>query len=78
MSFSYDFLQPDDTVYFAYCIPYPYTRLLRFLNKLENTKSLTPLKTLTGLPIPVLEITDENEPEYNKQVVLVTGRVHPG
>ena len=78
MSFSYDFAIPDDTVHFAYCIPYTYTRLIRFVARLDNCKQMPSMKTLSGLPIPVLEVTDEAEPDYNKQVVLVTGRVHPG
>lgn len=43
-----------------------------------NAKPLPQIKSLSGLNIPVLEVTDENEPEYNKQVVLVTARIHPG
>lgn len=78
MSFTYDFLQKDDTVYFAYCVPYTYTRLIKFLGKIKYAKKIEPLKTLSGLYVPVLEITDEKEPEYNKQIVLVTGRIHPG
>ena len=54
MSFSYDFAVPEDTVYFAYCVPYTYTRLLRFLSKLENTKKMPAMKTLSGLTIPIL------------------------
>ena len=78
MAFSFDFSIPQDTVYFAYCIPYTYTRLTRLITKLKNTTPLPPLRTLSGLAIPVLQITDDSEPEYNKQVVLMTGRVHPG
>ena len=62
MSFSYDFTLPHDTVYFAYCIPYTYTRLLKFLSKLEYTTKMPPLKTLSGLSIPVISVTDESEP----------------
>lgn len=36
------------------------------------------LKSLSGLAVPVLEITDEEVPDYNKKVILVTGRIHPG
>ena len=58
MSFSYDFSAPNDTVYFAYCIPYTYSRLLRFLGKLGNSKKMPAMKSLSGLGIPVLQITD--------------------
>jgi hypothetical protein len=59
MSFTYDFTQKDDTVFFAYCVPYTYTRLTRFISKIKHCKKMQPLKTLSGLPIPVLEVTDE-------------------
>lgn len=58
MSFSYDFSLVQDTVQFAYCIPYTYSKLNKFLTTLANFKQLTPLKSLSGLAIPVLSITD--------------------
>lgn len=36
------------------------------------------LKSLSGLGIPVLEVTDYEIEDYNKKVVVVTGRIHPG
>jgi hypothetical protein len=39
---------------------------------------MTPLKSLSGLAIPVLKITNEEHDESSKKVVLVTGRIHPG
>ena len=33
LSFEYTFIFEDDEVYFAYCIPYTYSRLLHYLNK---------------------------------------------
>lgn len=78
MSFAYDFATTNDTVHFAYCVPYSYSSLLKTVNALSNSKQLPPLKSLSGLNIPVIEITDEEVSEYNKKVVLVTGRIHPG
>jgi hypothetical protein len=34
LSFSYDFTEPMDQVYFAYCYPYTYSRLQRLLDSL--------------------------------------------
>lgn len=58
MSFTYDFELPNDTVQFAYAVPYTYSALLKFISTLPNVKQLPPMKSLSGLPIPVLEVTD--------------------
>lgn len=39
LTFSYEFLHEDDEVFFAYCYPYTYTRLQRFLEGLEAKHS---------------------------------------
>jgi hypothetical protein len=59
LTFTFHFDTPNDTVELAYFIPYSYSRLLKFLPTLNNCKVLPPLKSLTGLSIPVLEVTDE-------------------
>lgn len=59
MSFAYDFIMTNDTVQFAYCIPYTYSRLIKFISSINNIKILPSFKSLSGLPIPVLEITNE-------------------
>lgn len=58
MSFCYDFVTATDTVQFAYCIPYNYSRLLKLIPQLPNLKQLPSFRALSGLPIPVLEITN--------------------
>lgn len=78
MSFSYDFTVANDIVHFAYSIPYSYSQLLKTIATLKNIKLMPSLKSLSGLPIPVMEITDELVPDYNKKVVLTTARIHPG
>jgi len=45
---------------------------------LKNCKSLPSLKSLSGLAIPIVEVTDEEAEDYNKKVVIVAGRIHPG
>lgn len=63
MSFTYDFTTPNEIVYFAYCIPYSYSQLLKNLTTLPTSvKNLPPLKSLSGLEIPFLEITDNEVP----------------
>lgn len=82
MSFTYDFSTPHDRVQFAYCIPYTYTSLLSLLRELAPTcpefKFETGWRSLSGLPVPVIQVTDPDESPLNKKVVLVTARIHPG
>lgn len=41
LSFEYEFQYPEDDVYFAYCIPYSYSKLMTTLSLLkENTWDL--------------------------------------
>jgi hypothetical protein len=58
MSFVYDFILPNDTIQFAYCVPYSYSKLLKLIPTLAYAKIMPSLKSLSGLSIPVLEITD--------------------
>lgn len=58
MSFSYEFKNPNDTVEFAYCVPYLYTHLCNFVSTLQNVHYMPTLKSLSGLDIPVLKITN--------------------
>lgn len=81
MTFTYNFDTVNDKVEFAYCIPYKYSDLLdlvREVSPMPNLKYETGWRTLSGLPVPVLQITDFQEPNFNKKVVLVTARIHPG
>lgn len=84
MSFTYDFDTPHDTVRFAYCIPYTYSQMLSMVREIsanvtpQEFKFETGWRTLSGLPVPILQLTDFSEPVHNKKVVLVTARIHPG
>lgn len=89
LSFRYNFEHDNDTVSFALCIPYEYTRLLNLLenlqNQSENNNSFLKLSNLcysfSGVKVPLVTITDPNEniiPIKKRPVILCTGRVHPG
>lgn len=81
MTFSYNFDSLNDKVEFAYCVPYTYSHLLGLIREISicaNFKYETGWRTLSGLSVPVLQITDFNEPNFNKKMVLVTARIHPG
>ena len=64
LSFTYDFRNKNDTVYFAYCVPYTFSKLqnhLKALSKLpESDKFLKEehfCYSLSGISIPILTIT---------------------
>ena len=48
------------------------------MKDLKEIEVLPSLKSLSGLSIPVLRVSEENKSESGKKVVLITGRVHPG
>ena len=79
LTFDYEFKHDDDEVFFAYCIPYTYSQLqqdIRFYEKSSYVKELTLGRTLSGLDIPFLHITNRDE-NVMKKIVVVTARVHP-
>lgn len=84
MTFDYDFELAGDKVYFAYSLPYTYSKLLKFLNeitKIYEGKTLlreTLCKTLSGVDVPILTISDLNTTTHNKEVIIITCRVHSG
>jgi cytosolic carboxypeptidase protein 2/3 len=91
LQFKYKFKEKNQTVYFAYSIPYSYSRLHRVITELtaahRSVEQLKLTETLGGLDVPLLTITnreEENSDSSNceeakqKKVVLITGRIHPG
>jgi cytosolic carboxypeptidase protein 2/3 len=78
LSFEYEFVTEDDQVRFAYCRPYTYSQMIGVVGKLDNVEVKQSMKSLSGLDIPVLRVTNEEKNEELKKVVMVTARVHPG
>lgn len=79
LSFTYKFPTKGDKVYFAYAIPYTFSQLYRFLGSLQPSQYIrreTLCKTLSGVEVPLLTIT--NPSDSPKEHVIVTGRIHPG
>ncbi|CAG9329115.1 unnamed protein product [Blepharisma stoltei] len=79
LSFSFEF-KDNDAVFFAYSIPYSYTKLCKLLKELEKCEFVRRemlCKSLGGVDTPILTITDFNN-TYEKEFVFMTARVHPG
>ena len=87
MSFSYKFEHDNDTVYFAYCLPYTYTDLMHDIYEIESDPAKrnicsrkTLCKTLAGNECDVLTITEKAgfEEMKKKKAIIISARVHPG
>ncbi len=87
MTFTYDFLFDDDTVYFAYCYPYTYTDIIEHLNiimadpiKSKFCGRKTLCETLAGNKCEILTITSKqnSENKSKRKGVVLTARAHPG
>ena len=87
LSYSYTFLQNDDTVYFAYSCPYTFSDIIHYLHNLEeneNTKDYLKRRLLAysiaGNRCDYLTITGKGTPDEIKKRkgVFISARVHPG
>lgn len=81
LSFTYSFTIPTEKVYFAYAIPYQYTHLNRLLAEILPSpiiKQDVLCRSLGGVEVPLLVVTDCAVPVEEKASVVVTARVHPG
>lgn len=82
LSFTYSFPTPMEKVYFAYAIPYQYSQLNRLLAEIPPNgiiiKRETLCRSLGGVEVPLLVVTDCTVPVEDKASVVVTARVHPG
>ena len=83
LTFSYVFKNIGKKVFFAYAIPYTYTRLRKLLVEVSSGKEMIVKreelgKSLSGVEVPLVTITNFGIQVSRKQSVVVTGRVHPG
>uniref|UniRef100_A0A7E4VZK9 Peptidase_M14 domain-containing protein n=1 Tax=Panagrellus redivivus TaxID=6233 RepID=A0A7E4VZK9_PANRE len=72
-----------EKVYFAYCIPYSYSKLQDFLLSIERKNfsyfKRTPLtNTVQRRRVELLTITNFNNLRDQQRIVFITARVHPG
>eukprot|EP01138_Halocafeteria_seosinensis_P012213 gb/GECG01012481.1/.p1 GENE.gb/GECG01012481.1/~~gb/GECG01012481.1/.p1 ORF type:complete len:1617 (+),score=188.20 gb/GECG01012481.1/:1-4851(+) len=87
-SFEYTFQHEDDTVYFAYGRPYPYSRLCKLLRALSSDESIRRFfrcrslcKTLAGNHCHLATITAPTtsaEELRQRRAVIISARIHPG
>ena len=87
LTFTYTFDFTNDTVYFAYSLPFTYTYLQQLLDSYEKDPSRnqfihrkTLCKSLGGNNCDYLTITNKGTLEEirNKKAVIRSARVHPG
>ncbi|XP_052064493.1 uncharacterized protein LOC127704447 isoform X36 [Mytilus californianus] len=88
LTWTVQFPNSHDTVYFAHCFPYTYTDLQDYLLDCSNDpikskicKQRVLCRTLAGNLVYVLTITSPSQaPEdiKHKKAVVITSRVHPG
>jgi len=84
LSFEYEAQYDNDEVQFAYCIPYEYTRMISLVEELKESKNVKVENlcySLSGVPVPLLTITDPSDsvvPRLNRKIIIITARVHPG
>lgn len=83
LTFSYMFRHPHKKVFFACSIPYTYSKLRKLLAELSTNREMMLKreilgKSLSGVEVPLVTITNFTIPANQKQSVVVTGRVHPG
>ncbi|KAE9547834.1 hypothetical protein FO519_008954 [Halicephalobus sp. NKZ332] len=82
LSFIHVFQNPGKS-YFAYCIPYSYTKLQKFLQDLEK-KDLSYFRrdsltlSVQRRKVDLLTITDSPNLLDKQKIVFITARVHPG
>jgi murein tripeptide amidase MpaA len=85
LTFKYEFLFDSDTVYFAYCYPYTYTKLLQDLDSLEiNYSEILTRRTLclsiSEKRCELVTITAPGSVDdiKKRKGVVLSARVHPG
>ncbi len=85
LAFDYNFEYPDDKVFFAYSIPYTYSKLNTLLEQMRDSQTRLPptetylaqsvlCKSLSGLDIPLLTITGGVSAESEERVAALSDK----
>lgn len=93
MSFQYVPEYEADEVYFAFCVPYTLHSLLTYLDGIQEAQKRVVesprrnhialrvnsfCKSLGGLDVPIVTITNGSFEDTNKKYIIITARCHPG
>lgn len=84
LSFTHTFKYDYDKVYFAFVTPYPYTRLLKFLNYVEPLiqddsiiyKRERLCSSLLEIPVDAIAISSARRGPREKTYIVITARMH--
>ena len=85
LSFTHVFSKVNDTVYFAFSVPYPFSRLVGLVDSLRSEFAVIRKEALChttlGLELPVVTLTapkGQGLSVKKRQAVVFSARVHPG
>ena len=81
LSFDFSFEYDDNTVWFAYAIPYTFTKLSKFIESINENPYIQVsqlCKSLSGLDVPLITLTNFEMDDENKEYIVISARVHPG
>ena len=91
VSFEFSIDSADEKIWFAYSLPYTYSMLINFIKAIEDIQNQPEHKTnnmiykrevigksLSGVEIPLITITDFSENNKRKRTIIMCSRMHPG
>jgi Cytosolic carboxypeptidase N-terminal domain/Zinc carboxypeptidase len=78
LSFEFEFLE-HEKLFFARSVPYTFSQLLKFIPQRNPYLKIGKLcKTMSGVNVPKLTITNFNTPKAFKKYILIVSRLNPG
>lgn len=77
LSFEFTFLK-NEKIWLALTVPYRFSDLTNFLGCLPSSVTQEILcRSLSGVDVPLITITDNEVPDSNKKFIVVIARAHP-